>query len=236
MAKTKSDAESALQDTQSHVGRNTLILLVVAAILISAAAGILLIVSRGPASAAGPHASQFVKVTGDVVLSGKGDSPINVIFIDSSGKEYSSIVAANQYAVLLPNGVLYKVLVGWKGDYPWQSGNVSASELLVNQTFGGTTELSNQHVIANAPDSNIDVMGSANVSDSGATPILVVFVGGGQEYYSPISGGTYSVTIPNLQSYSVQIQWQTGDGRSGQCTAGSYFASSGSATQSWTCA
>jgi hypothetical protein len=153
-----------------------------------------------------------VYVWGNVTLMGTGDTASNLNFTDFSGHVYPTTVGGENFGTYLPNIEVYDVTVGWVGSYPWQKGVVSASAIALNET---STIYHVDLVALAAPPSNAQLGGGVNVN--GFTPTAIVFTGIAGNFTAPVSAGQFSIQLPNLTSYAVQI---TGQG--GECSAGTY--------------
>ncbi len=167
-----------------------------------------------------------VYVTGDLLLGGSGDTPGSLNFTNPSGQIYSTVVSGETYALNLPNNVAYVVTVGWTGSYSWQKGTAPAGTLFVNETSNAYhADLAAYDV----PPSTGQLQGTVNAT--GITPTNVVLTGATGNYSAPVNGSQFSVQVPNLTTYQVQISWS-----GGECSAGSIdFYYSPSSTYELTC-
>lgn len=193
--------------------RDQLVLLMVISSIVLAFGIVLL--PRGGTSAPAPtkDAPVNVYVTGYLLLRGEGDTPMTLNFTEASGYVYSIVVRSDSFGLFLENDQVYNVTIGWVGSYPWQKGVVSASSFTLN----ATSNADNLGDIWSSamPPSMAQLQGPVTVT--GLTPTEIIFSGAVGNFTATISADQFSLQIPNLTSYSVEIIWQ-----GGECSAGSF--------------
>jgi len=76
---------------------------------------------------------------------------------------------------------------------------------------------------------SVTVSGSVSTSGSGTTGTNVIFTSSsGSAYPASISGGSYSVTLPNKDTYSATVQWSGQYAwQTGSCNVGSFSLNNG---------
>ncbi|MDA4136157.1 MAG: hypothetical protein OK449_04045 [Thaumarchaeota archaeon] len=206
--------------------KDQLVLMVIISSIVLAFGIVVLTRSTGGAPAQSNDTPTMVYVSGDVLLRGAGDTATSLNFTDTSGHVYSTVVQGESYATFLPNNRSYIVTIGWVGSYIWQKGVVTGGTFFLDQN--STTyrfEFSGYDV----PPSNAELEGLVNAT--GVTPTAIILSGVAGNFTSPVNTGQYSVQVPNLTSYAVQITWQ-----GGECSAGTlYFDYSPGITHNLTC-
>lgn len=71
------------------------------------------------------------------------------------------------------------------------------------------------------PPSDVIVSGSVSTVGAGTHPVKIEFVASTGVSYSAVpSSGSYTITLPNFQTYNVLIDWNGALGSSGTCSAG----------------
>jgi hypothetical protein len=206
--------------------RDQMVLLIVVSSVVLAFGILVLIRGTGAAPVQSNGATTLVYVSGDVLLRGAGDTPTSLNFTDASGRVYSTPVSGESYAINLPNNRDYILTIGWAGSYPWQKGVVSGGPFFLNQT---STKYHIEFSGYAAPPSDGQFAGLVNVT--GVEPTEVRLTGIAGNFTAPVNTGQYSVQIPNLTSYEVQITWQ-----GGECSAGTiHFDSQPGVTYNLTC-
>lgn len=188
-----------------------MVLLVVLSATVLVFGIVILVGTSKPLPAQASDAPAVVYVRGDVLLRGDGDTPTSLNFTDSSGHLYSTSVSGESYAVELPNNESYVVTIGWVGEFPWQKGVVSAGIFYLNQT-SNTYQL--EFSGYEAPPSYAQLSGQVNATRE--VPVSVSLSGPSGNFTAAVTGGEYSVQVPNLTSYQVEISWQGGG-----CSGGS---------------
>lgn len=170
-----------------------------------------------------PLAPKLVYVNGPVVPSGTGTNAIQIIFTTQSDKTYSTEVSGGIYEINLPNLQTYTVKVQWAGGYFWQNGTVTLSSPIVIEA-GVRGSSFTQSISFDTPTSAITVTGTVKASQSPQVSV-VLFKGAlnGIVYSAQVSGGAYSVVLPNEQNYSVQLQWIGNNNVVQTCNAQQYF-------------
>jgi len=86
--------------------------------------------------------------------------------------------------------------------------------------------------------SQVTVSGSVSTTGTGTYPQSITFISNsGAPYVGSISGKTYEVVLPNVNTYSVKIKWAALGITGGECNAGTLDLDSieSSATYSWSC-
>jgi hypothetical protein len=205
--------------SKSHRTRGAIVAVVFVAI---ALVGFLLFVleSSGPSP-------PTILVSGTVATSGEATQATTVTFTSFSGSE--TIVAVNidgQYSAYLPDHNGYSVSVEWQGSYPWQKGNVSAAVFSLNQGALSPSTFT-ENINAETPNSVVTVQGDVQTEGLGTHPLSVDLTSNGEEFSAQASGGTYSVKVANLATYTAQIQWQGIAGVQGFCEAGTVVVEGG---------
>jgi hypothetical protein len=193
--------------------RDQMVLRMVISLILLASGVVVLVTAAGRPPVQDSDVPATVYVSGSVILRGTGDTATSLNFTDASGHVYSTVVGSESFGTYLPNDKVYDVTVDWVGSYPWQKGVVSAEAIGLNET--STTYHVDFAALA-APPSNAQLGGPVDVS--GFTPTTIVFTGIAGNFTAAVSAGQFSIQLPNLTSYAVQI---TGQG--GQCSAGTYL-------------
>lgn len=147
----------------------------------------------------------IVAGSGSVTLSGQGTQATQLTFAGTPGS-FNSPVSQGHYSISLPAPATYSVSAQWTGQYAWQTGSVDLGQLYV-----GGNSLSFTHDFQGAtPDSQVTVSGTTTTSGSGTNPTRVVFVGSAANFTASLTGQQYSVSVPNLATYKVLINWVGG--------------------------
>jgi hypothetical protein len=216
------------QESSSHTGRNIIIGVVI--VIVLGLAILYFVGGFGNGSTPGvigggpsPLAPSQATVSGSASTSGSGTSATEVLFTSGAGTTYSAPVSGGQFSIQLPNPGAYSIQVKWVGSYSWQGGTVSVSNPLdLNIGPGGSSSVSDS-VSVSTPDSTESFSGGASTTTYGTSAESISFTGtSGGPITATISGGSYSITLPNEMSYTVQIQYSDAFG-GGTCTASSSF-------------
>lgn len=92
-----------------------------------------------------------------------------------------------------------------------------------------------------SPPTSITVSGTLSTTGTGASPTALNFVSvtTGVSYPATISGSTYTISVPNTDTYNINIHWKTLVD-SGTCSAGTIplfigYAEASSVTANWSC-
>lgn len=151
--------------------------------------------------------NSVIQVSGNLQLTGSQTTASSMVFTLSGGQQQFNVpVSGGQYSVQLPDLATYSISISWSGAFPWQTGTDSSNSLTVNQPAGSTSQSSNIQV--STPNSWIQVSGHATTTASCTTANSVTFVGNGHQYQASVSGGTYSLQLPNLAQYTVSASWK----------------------------
>ena len=158
-----------------------------------------------------------VSVFGFVTTSGIGTHPTSIVF--TSEEDGKTIVAqvswpgGGHFSADLPNQEKYNVGVRWVGNYSWQSGLTSQGELSVNMSAGSQPGQSFSSV-ALTPDTVIRVGGAVPWNISSSIPISIRFTASdGQNFTAPVTDQkAFSIRLPNLMTYEVNIESQNTTG------------------------
>ncbi len=206
----------------SHGRRNAVIIALVVIVIILVAA----LATLGGGSSS-PLAPKTITVAGTVSASGSGTYATEVDFTDSSGATHSVQVSGGSFSISLANPGAYSVVVKWAGTYSWQGGTVTVSNPLNLNVGAGGASATTYTITITTPNSDIYISGSAHTNGFTTYPVGIVFSGSNGGQYSATvntpagsSTGTYSLSLPNDQSYSVTINGKGALGYSGSCNAG----------------
>lgn len=213
----------------SHTRRNLIAIIVVIVIAFLVVA--LLAFGGGSSS---PLAPKTVTVSGTVSASGEGTYATEVQFTDSFGVTHSVQVSGGSFTIALANPGAYSIVVEWSGAYSWQGGSVTVSNPLnLNVGAGGSSSIP-ESISISTPDSDISISGSAHTNGFTTYPVGIAFTSANGGQYSAAvstpagtSTGTYSISLPNDQTYSVTISGKGALGYSGSCSAGSLTVDEG---------
>lgn len=161
--------------------------------------------------------NSVIAVSGNLTASGIGTRPTDMIFsIANTTASFNTSLNGTHYSISLPNEATYLVSVGWSGAYAWQSGNVSAGDYSLNLLTGASAS-KNWNV--QIPDTEVTISGAITTSGSGTQATQILFSGVSGNFTAIVSGGLYSITLPNTVKYDATIRW-----------SGSYSWQNGSVT------
>lgn len=183
----------------------------------------------------------LILVSGNTSSGGQGTQASNVTFTGSSGNNYTANVSNGQYSIQLPNLDNYNIIVKWVGSYPWQNGISQPTQFSLNQEGAGASANINVNLKVNSPNSIITYSGTANTINNTKYSLTIIFTSSnnGQTFNGQVVNNTYSIQLPNLQGYTVQLHWQGPSNYSGACNAGTVtinVPAGGTASQGhWTC-
>jgi hypothetical protein len=150
--------------------------------------------------------NSVVTVSGHVGLSGNQTSATVLVFARSGGQErYSLHAIGDNYSLQLPNLATYSVSISWAGAFSWQHGNDTSNSMIVNQPATATNETSDFQV--STPDSWVLVSGHATTSTACTSVGSLSFVTNGQKYQTSVSGGMYSLWLPNQAQFTQTAAW-----------------------------
>ncbi len=147
-----------------------------------------------------------ITVSGQVSTSGEGSRATGISF-NGKGGIFPASLTNNQFSVTLPNLDNYAVSVQWSGTYSWQTGTVNAGGLNVNLQKGLTLS---DNIQATTPASHVTVSGTISTTGSGTSASKINFNGKAGLFSASVTGGQYSISLPNLDIYSTSIQWSGG--------------------------
>lgn len=149
-----------------------------------------------------PTYSSVVTFSGKLSPTGSGTKITGIEFVSIQGSNYSSSVSNGSYTIELPNHDSYEAYATWSGNYSWQSGSLALGSIQTNTSLMKDWEVS-------TPSSQIVVSGSVYTTGTGTNASALTFQGNeGTTYYVGVSGGKYSVELPNIQSYNISISWR----------------------------
>jgi hypothetical protein len=202
-------------------GRNVAILVVAIVAIAIGAFGVLALSSGGVGNIS--IDPKDVTVSGNATASGQGTLVSQIIFTDTSGNQFAAAVSYGQYSIEIPNHANYTITGTWNGRYSWQTGSIilTNNQLPINQGFGASSSLT-ENIEAQTPNSIIILSGIVNTNGIGTQPTAIRFTdSNGQLYTADVVGGAYSLQLPNLMTYTVQVQWSGLLSSSGTCNADS---------------
>jgi hypothetical protein len=144
-----------------------------------------------------------VTISGSISLSGKGTHGTKITF-SGTGQTFTVPISGSTYQLSFPNSGNYSVSLEWKGNFSWQIGtadlgtvSVSASSDSMVKNFQVTT-----------PDSTVTLSGNVTTAGQGTKPQEVIFTTAGSNYIANITNGShYSLTVPNLSTFTTVVQW-----------------------------
>jgi hypothetical protein len=152
-----------------------------------------------------PTPNSVVQVSGRVNLTGDRTQATMTTFANVYGQQLTAPVSSGAFSVTLPNLANYTVQVNWSGAYAWQKGSVAANSIVVSAQAGAANATADLR--ASTPDSMITMTGSATSSGSGTTVTGVTYKANGLSFSATLSGGQYTVKLPNLASFNTSVTW-----------------------------
>jgi hypothetical protein len=163
-----------------------------------------------------------VSVSGSVATTGSGTSISQLVFTNSSGTTFPATVSGGEYTVTLPNPSTYSISEVWTGSYSWQRGvSQNVATLNLNQGSGASSSVQYSLAQLSTPPSVVSLTGSATASGTGTLISQLVFVGSSGSYQADLSGGQYSINLPNGEGYSIDEAWASGYSWQGGIVSGS---------------
>ena len=156
-----------------------------------------------------PTPPSTVTVSGTVTTLGQGTSAKDVTFTPTSGSVLEAALSSGQYAISLPNNMTYVVGVDWLGQYSWQSGSLTTNPSFQLSVAAGQSASVSADIQAKTPPSVVTVSGTATATGQGTQDVSVIFVdpNTGTSYTATVSNGQYSLQMPNVATYNVQVKW-----------------------------
>ena len=154
----------------------------------------------------GPSQST-VRVFGLVSSLGSGTHPTEMAFTDSeTGQVATAAVTDGGYSIQLPNHRTYNATMSWGGNYTWQTGSVDLGGLSVDMSEGSMMAQS-YNVVQGTPDSMVMVSGSIAWQMVTAEPTTIKFTASdGETFQANVAQRHFSVALPNMMTYDVQVQ------------------------------
>jgi len=126
---------------------------------------------------------------------------------------FVALVSSGQFSIQLPNHDTYNVTTGWGGSYAWQRGQVTAGTVSLNMSSGSNMAQSDNLNLP-TPDSVVTVNGTIPWQVVASHPVNVRFTASdGENFTAGISSDdTFSLHLPNMMDYQVNIQSQNSTG------------------------
>jgi hypothetical protein len=155
----------------------------------------------------------IIKLSGRASTFGIGTHPTSVLFVYQDLRLNSTVNEGN-YSIGLPNMANYSTTFAWSGSYPWQKGVANSTDVLVDQGPGMVAQ--DENIAAAVPNSLVAVSGAIS-TPQGETPTMVIFSANGLQFTATPRGGTYSIQLANLATYTIVIKWSNPTG-SGACS------------------
>ncbi|MHB8702290.1 MAG: hypothetical protein ACYC7D_14905 [Nitrososphaerales archaeon] len=159
-----------------------------------------------------------ITVSGSINPSGSGTSIASLEFSSTNGV-YPANLSGGYYSASLPNLVNYSLAAKWVGEYSWQNGT-SVFPLGLYAGSGVSTFTANWNIPT--PNSIISLSGTIS-SLQGRTPYEVRFVSsnGAINLTASVSGGTFTIALPNYVDYTVIIYYSS-NGVNGEANVGGF--------------
>jgi hypothetical protein len=154
-----------------------------------------------------------VTVFGLVSTLGVGTHPTAVAFSSKDAHVFIAEVSGNHFSIELPNVQTYNVSLRWAGNYSWQAGEILLGSLPINMSLGSSMAQS-YNIEQMTPNSVITVVGSLTwqIVTLNATSIKFT-ASGGEEYVTNVSQNkTFSLNLPNMMTYEIDIGAQNASG------------------------
>ncbi len=186
-------------------------------LLLMLAAGVASVIYGGAVESTTSSSSTIgagVNVFGLVSTTGAGTYPVSINFTNlKTHASFSTTVSSGHFSIQLANQEDYNVTMNWEGNFTWQRGQVGAGRLSLNLSAGSHMGQS-FNVIEPTPDSVVSVNGSVQWQAVTSKPVVVSFTASdGENFTAPVSAArTFSLRLPNLMGYEVNIQAQNSTG------------------------
>ncbi|MDA4127036.1 MAG: hypothetical protein OK452_07515 [Thaumarchaeota archaeon] len=146
-----------------------------------------------------------IQVSGTVTTSGLGTMGTQITFAGAS-RNFNATISDGHYQVMLPGPATYGVSVQWTGGFSFQRGTVYTQLFKLEVPAGSNS--TTHDIGAPTPNSVVQVSGRVNVTGSKTHATMTTFANAyGQQLSSPVSSGVFSITLPNLANYTVQVNW-----------------------------
>lgn len=150
----------------------------------------------------------YVNVFGLVSTLGTGTHPTSMVFGSAgSHQKFEAPVSGGRFSVDVPNHDVYNVTMRWSGNYSWQAGETAGDKLTVNMSAGSHAAMS-YNVVKPTPESVLVVDGTVAWQMVTSNPVAVRFTAAdGTNITATVTAGrTFSLRLPNMMNYSVDIQ------------------------------
>lgn len=192
-------------------------LVVLALVLLLLVVGLIGILYPGPTRAStSTSVAQAGNATvfGLVSTTGAGTHPVSMNFTSlRTSTAFVAIVSSGHFSIELPNQDVYNVTMEWEGNYTWQRGQVTAGTVSLNFSAGSNMAQS-YNLNLPTPDSAVAVNGTIPWQVVTSHPVSVRFTAtDGENFTAPVSpDDAFSLRLPNMMDYQVNIQAQNSTG------------------------
>lgn len=158
--------------------------------------------------------TSLVSVFGLVSTTGSGTHPVSLNFTSTkTSTTYFAQVSNSHFSLQLPNQDTYRVVLVWAGNFTWQQGSTTGDALVLNMSSGSNPGRSYNAVFA-TPDSMVTVSGTVPWQVVTSNPVNIRFTASdGENFTTSITPDySFSLRLPNLMNYQVDIQSQNSTG------------------------
>lgn len=156
----------------------------------------------------------YVRVFGLVSTTGAGTHPVSMNFTSlRTSTTFVALVSSGQFSIQLPNQDTYNITMEWDGNYTWQRGQASAGSVSLNMPAGSNMAQSDNLNLP-TPDSIVTINGTMPWQVVASHPVNVRFTASdGENFTARVSADdTFSLPLPNMMDYQVNIQSQNSTG------------------------
>jgi hypothetical protein len=170
--------------------------------------------SSSTTSASTTQSESSVSVFGLVGTTGSGTHPVSLNFTSvKTSTTYAAQISGGHFYLQLPNQDTYGVVVEWAGNFTWQRGSTTGDALTLNMSSGSNLGWSYNAVFA-TPDSTVTVSGTVSWQAVAANPVNIRFTAGdGENFTTSVNPDrSFSLLLPNLMNYQVNVQSQNSSG------------------------
>lgn len=147
-----------------------------------------------------------IKLSGRVTTSGRGTTPTKIAFTGTPGT-FNATISGGHYNLTLLGPATYGVYIQWTGTFSFQSGTVYTQ--LFNLEMPKSSNLTSTYDIgAPTPNSVVQVQGRVDTTGIKTHAATATFANAyGQQYTAQVRSGNFSIGLPNLANYTVQVKW-----------------------------
>jgi hypothetical protein len=155
-----------------------------------------------------------VTVFGLVSTTGAGTHPVSMNFVSlRTSTAFAAPASSGRFSILLPNHDAYSVTMEWEGNYTGQRGQAAAGTVSLNFSAGSNMAQSDNLNLP-TPNSVVNVNGTIPWQVVTSQPVSVRFTASyGENFTAPVSPEyAFSIQLPNMMDYQVEIQAQNSTG------------------------